>query len=42
MANTAAYSGLRWGELAALTIWQVDQDERVITVDRKVVSFARL
>ena len=25
MANTAAYSGLRWGELAALTIPQVDQ-----------------
>ena len=38
MANTAAYSGLRWGELAALTIGQVDQDARVITVDRKVVE----
>jgi integrase len=25
MANTAAYSGLRWGELTALTIPQVDQ-----------------
>ena len=25
MANTAAYSGLRWGELTALTISQVDQ-----------------
>ena len=24
MANTAAYSGLRWGELTALTIAQVD------------------
>jgi integrase len=23
MASTAAYSGLRWGELTALTIWQV-------------------
>jgi len=38
MANTAAYSGLRWGELAALTIPQVDQAARVITVDRKVVE----
>jgi integrase len=38
MANTAAYSGLRWGELAALTIGQVGQDARVITVDRKVVE----
>ena len=40
MANTAAYSGLRWGELAALTIAQVDQADRVITVDRKVVEVA--
>jgi hypothetical protein len=24
MVNTAAYSGLRWGELAALTIPQVE------------------
>ena len=40
MANTAAYSGLRWGELAALTISQVDQADRVITVDRKVVEVA--
>ena len=31
MASTAAYSGLRWGELTALTIWQVDQAGRVIT-----------
>jgi hypothetical protein len=38
MANTAAYSGLRWGELAALTIAQVDQATRVIAVDRKVVE----
>jgi integrase len=38
MANTAAYSGLRWGELVALTIPQVDDPERVITVDRKVVE----
>jgi integrase len=38
MANFAAYSGLRWGELAALTIGQVPQAPRVITVDRKVVG----
>ena len=40
MASTAAYSGLRWGELIALTIGQVDQAARVITVDRKVVEVA--
>ena len=40
MANTAAYSGLRWGELTALTIPQIDQAARVITVDRKVVEVA--
>jgi integrase len=40
MANTAACSGLRWGELTALTIAQVDQAGRVITVDRKVVEVA--
>ena len=40
MANTAAYSGLRWGELTAMTVPQVDQDARVITVDRKVVEVA--
>ena len=38
MANVAAYSGLRWGELAALTIAQVSHAARVITVDRKVVE----
>jgi integrase len=38
MAHTAAYSGLRWGELAALTIGQVDEPGRVIMVDRKVVE----
>jgi integrase len=38
MASTSAYSGLRWGELTALTIPQVDQSGRVITVDRKVVE----
>jgi integrase len=40
MACTAAYSGLRWGELVALTIAQVDAAVRVITVDRKVVEIA--
>ena len=40
MASTAAYSGLRWGELAALTIDQIDTAARVITVDRKVVEVA--
>jgi integrase len=38
MANLAAYSGLRWGELAALTVGQVAPAGRVITVDRKVVE----
>jgi len=40
MANTAAYSGLRWGEIAALTVPQVDPAARVISVDRKVVEVA--
>ncbi|MFI5068902.1 MAG: hypothetical protein ACHP9Z_33670, partial [Streptosporangiales bacterium] len=40
MASTAAYSGLRWGELTALTVWQVDQAVRVITVDRQVIEVA--
>ena len=40
MASTAAYSGLRWGELTALTIPQVDAGIRVIAVDRKVVEVA--
>jgi hypothetical protein len=40
MAHTAAYSGLRWGELAALTADQIDQAGRVITVDRKIVEIA--
>jgi integrase len=38
MASTAAYSGLRWGELAALTIWQIEPGSRVIDVDRKVIE----
>ncbi len=40
MAYTAAHSGLRWGELAALTIPQVGQTARVNTVDRRVVEDA--
>jgi integrase len=40
MANTAAYSGLRWGELVALSVGQIDQAARVIAVDRKVVEVA--
>ena len=40
MAATAAYSGLRWGELTALSITQVDLAARVISVDRKVVEVA--
>ena len=38
MASFAAYTGLRWGELAALTADQVDQDTRVVAVDRKVIE----
>ena len=38
MAYTAAYTGLRWGELAALTLHQVDTPARVITVDRKIIE----
>jgi len=40
MACLAAYSGLRWGELAALTIGQIAEGTRVITVDRKVVEIS--
>jgi integrase len=38
MAMTAAYTGLRWGELIALTVPQIDQAARVITVDRKIIE----
>ena len=38
MACTAAYTGLRWGELAALTAAQVDPGARTITVDRKIIE----
>jgi len=40
MACTAAYTGLRWGELAALTLDQVDQEPRDITVDRKIIEIS--
>jgi integrase len=40
MAHVAAYTGLRWGELTALTIGQVDTGARVIAVDRKVIEVA--
>ena len=38
MANMAAYSGLRQGELFALTSGQIDPAARVIDVDRKVIE----
>jgi integrase len=40
MASTAACSGLRWGELTALTIPQIDTAAGGIAVDRKVVEIA--
>jgi integrase len=38
MVQFAACTGLRWGELAALTAAQVSQDARVVAVDRKVIE----
>jgi integrase len=38
MACTAAYTGLRWGELAALAAAQVDTTARTITADRKIIE----
>ena len=38
MACFAAYTGLRWGELAALTIGQINPAARTVTVDRKVIE----
>jgi Phage integrase family len=38
MANTAAYTGLRWGELAALTASQITPATRTVDVDRKVIE----
>jgi Phage integrase family len=40
MAHTAAYTGLRQGELFALTTSQFTPRDRVIDVDRKVVDIA--
>lgn len=40
MALFAAYTGLRWGELAALTITQIDPATRTVTVDRKVIEIS--
>src|SRR5262249_41797989 len=40
MACTAAYTGLRCGELAALTTAQINPAARVITVDRKIAEIA--
>jgi integrase len=38
MACFAAYTGLRWGELAALTTTQIDTATRTVTVDRKIIE----
>jgi integrase len=38
MAHFAAYTGLRWGELAALTTTQIDPADRTVEVDRKVIE----
>jgi hypothetical protein len=38
MALTAAYSGLRWGEIVALTAGQVDTAGRVITAAEPVAG----
>jgi hypothetical protein len=38
MACFAAYTGLRWGELAALTVGQIAMATRTVTVDRKVIE----
>jgi integrase len=38
MAYTAAYTGLRWGELAALALDQIDPASRTVTVDRKIIE----
>ena len=38
MVNFAAYIGLQWGELAALTVGQIIQATRVVLVNRKLVE----
>ena len=41
MVHFAAYTGLRWGELAALTAFQIGQEARTVAVDRKVIEVRR-
>ncbi len=38
MVHFAAYTGLRWGELAALTAAQVSPEARAVAVDRTVIE----
>jgi integrase len=38
MVSFAAYTGLRWGELVALTISQISESSRIVTIDRKVIE----
>ena len=38
MANFAACTGLRWGELAALTTTQITPATRTVDVDRKIIE----
>jgi integrase len=38
MVNFAAYTGLRWGELVALTADRITQELREVAVDRKVIE----
>ena len=38
MVQFAAYTGLRWGELTALTAAQVSPEARAVAVDRKVIE----
>jgi integrase len=40
MANFAAYTGLRWGELAALTTTQITPTTRTVDVDRKIIEIS--
>lgn len=40
MVYIAAYTGLRWGELVALTAAQIKHEERDVLVDREVVEIS--
>ena len=40
MVNTAAYAGLRWGELSALTVDQVNTARREITMNCQAIEVA--